>query len=95
MSEIPGLAIRVDHQKKFIVTQSGNHQVVNDAPGLIREQRITLLPDCQCLQINRHQGFQLLCRTFATDHDLTHMRNIKKSGFGTSVQMLFHDAKGV
>jgi hypothetical protein len=85
------LAARVDHDEQP-VRQARDHQIVENAAVLIREQPVTLAADRQRSQIDRHQGFKRgsrrgnVARTGA-DRKLPHMRDIEESRCGSHVLM--------
>ena len=52
------LAAGVDHQEQPVVAQIGDHQVVEDAAGLVGEQRVALPPGLQAGDVAGHQRLQ-------------------------------------
>ncbi|MNE42448.1 hypothetical protein D3C80_1365740 [compost metagenome] len=89
------LAGGVDHQEQFVVTQVGDHQVVEDAAVFIGEHRVALHAHWQVDDVDRHQGFQGLGRIGTAQADLAHVRDVEQAGLIAAVQMLFHHPQRV
>ena len=93
------LAGRVDDQRQMIAA-IGDHQIVEDAAGRIREQRIalTILRDAD--NVSRHQLLERARRVgdragFRTQRNLSHMRHVEQAGGFARMQMLFENAQRI
>jgi hypothetical protein len=88
------LARGVDHQEQLVVTQVGDHQVVEDA-AVVGEHRVALHAHRQVDDVHRHQGFQGLGGIGAGQANLAHVRDIEQPGLLTGVLVFFHHAERV
>ena len=58
VGEVDVLAAGVDHQEQAVFVQARDHQVVDDAAGLVGEQRVALAAGLQAGDVAGDQAFQ-------------------------------------
>ena len=92
--QVGRLVGRVHHQEEAVL-QAGDHQVVEDAGGLVGELGVAHPPRRQAPDVARHQGFQRLRRAVTRDSRLAHVRNVEQTGRRARVAVLREDAVGV
>jgi len=80
----------VDHREQ-IITGVGHDQIVHDPAIGIGEERVTGLAFGQWCDACRHQGLELFGGTIAAQLDLTHVGNVEKRRFFTTLGMFAHD----
>ena len=66
----------------------GDHEVIDDAAGLVQQQGISLAALRQTLEVPGRQRFQHLRRTIAGQAELAHVRYVEQAGGGAGVQVL-------
>ena len=86
MRLVGGLAGGVDDEEQM-VAEIRDHQVVENAAGLIGELCVALPPRRNRENVLRHQPFQrerriLELAGFRTQRDLAHMRDVEQAGRG-------------
>ncbi len=91
MREILRLARRIHHQQQMVAVV-GDHQIVEDAAGVVGEDRVTLTADAQVDHVDRHQRFECGRGGGTRESHLTHVRDVEKPGGGARVQVLLDDA---
>ena len=92
MGEIDLFAAGVDDDEQAVVTEIGDHQVVDDAAPRIGQQGVALTSGLQPLIVAAHQAFQAGRGPWAVQHGLTHVRGVEQSRFVAAKQMLGHNA---
>ena len=75
--------------------QVGDHQVVEDAAGLVGQQRVALPAGLERRDVAGHQPLQRRGRAVALQRRLAHVGDVEQRGVGAAVQVLGHDAGGV
>lgn len=85
----------VDHQEQGVVTQVGDHQVVEDAALRVGEHGIALHAHRQVDDIDRYQRLQGAGGIVAAQDDLAHVRDIEQAGLLAGVQVLLEHAQRV
>jgi hypothetical protein len=85
---------RVSAALQAALTMS-DHQIVEDAAVLVREERVALLADGEVDDVHRHERFECL-GGIGTDHaQLAHVRDVEQRRGLAAVSVLFQDALGV
>ncbi len=92
VGEIDLLAAGVDDQEQAVFVQAGDHQVVDDAAGLVGEQGVALAAGFQAGDVAWHQAFQRGRDIGSGERCLAHMRHIEQSCVGARMQMFGQNA---
>ncbi|GMA77216.1 hypothetical protein GCM10025880_36330 [Methylorubrum aminovorans] len=97
--EIGRLVGSVDHDVQPI-GQARDHQVVEDAAGLVRQEAVALAPDAEPEDIDRNQCFEGAGRLrdiagAGRQRDLAHMRDVEEPGGRPRMQVLLEQPGGV
>ncbi|MCY1424468.1 hypothetical protein D9M71_402150 [compost metagenome] len=95
MGQVLLLAGGVDHQEQGVVTEVGDHQVVEDAAVGVGEHGVALHAHGQVDDIHRHQAFQGTRRIRPAQDDLAHVRDIEQAGRRAGVLVLLEHAERV
>ncbi len=94
MGEIGVLAGGVDDQQE-VIARAGDHQIVEDAAGIVGELGVALLTGSQARDVAGDQRLErlggVLPRLGGQPH-LTHVRDIEQPGGGARLRMLGEDA---
>ena len=88
MGEIVGLAAGVHHQEELAGFQRGDHQVVEDAAGLVGQQRVALPARLQAGDVAGHQRLQRRGGGGAGQRRLAHVGDVEQRRLGAAVQVL-------
>jgi hypothetical protein len=83
-----------------MIAAIGDHQIVENAAALVREERIALAPRREAEDIRRHEPFERPSRIgnvtgLRTHNDLPHVRDIEQTSGGACVQMLLEHARRI
>ena len=89
MRQIDCLAGGIDDEHQ-VIAAVGDHDVVQNSAGLVRQQRVALPPVGKAGNVNRDQPFERASGVFklpgyGTHGDLAHMRDVEKAGRGTGM----------
>ena len=87
VGEIVLLAAGVDHQEQPLVAEVGDHQVVQDAAGLVGEQRVALAAGLQAGDVARHQPLHHCGGGGAGQRGLAHVRHVEQRRLVAAVQV--------
>jgi hypothetical protein len=88
------LAGGVDHDEE-VIASVGDHQIVQYAAVLVREQGVALLPGTKPDHVDRHQAFQRLGRALAREAELPHMGDVEQAGVLAGVVVFLDDAAAI
>ena len=96
MGKIVGLAGCIDHEHE-VVAAIGDHEVVEDAAPVVRQERIALASRLQSEDVDGNQRLQrqrgvLDPAALGPHGDLAHMRDVEQPGRLPGMQMLLDDA---
>jgi hypothetical protein len=80
VGDIVPLGRAVDHQQEMTVAAAGDHQVVKHPAMLIQQQRVPLLAQFQCGEIDRQNRLQSSLGTLPRYQQLAHVADIEQSG---------------
>ena len=99
MRDVGVLAGGVDDEEE-VVAAVGDHQVVEDAAGLVGEEGIALASFLQARDADRDQRLQgergiLDPPRLRPDRHLAHMRDVEEAGGTPRVEVLLEDAGGI
>ncbi len=92
VGEIHILAAGVDDQEQPVFPQASDHQVVDNAAGLVGQQCVALAARFQAGDVAGDQAFQRGCDVGSGEHRLAHVRDVEQTGVRTRMQMLGEDA---
>ncbi len=92
VGEVDVLAAGVDDQEQAVFIQAGDHQVVDDASGLVGEQRVALAAGFQAGDIAGDQPFERCCHVGSGERGLAHVRDVEQPGVSAGMKMLRENA---
>ena len=75
-----------------MVAGVGDHQIVEDAAGIIGEQRVTLVIDAEVDDVDRDEALQGGRGVIPDEPDPSHVGDVEQAGGGTGVVVLLHNA---
>ena len=87
------LAAGVDDQQQAVAVV-GDHQVIQDAAGLVQEQAVALPARLDAQHVARHQRLQRRRGIGAVQADLAHVRHVEQRRTLPALHVLRHDAGG-
>ncbi len=91
MRDVLRFAGGVDDDEQVVV-KARDHEIIENATGVIGEQRIALLAGLEPDDVDRHERLQRHCGTATNELHLPHMRDVEKAGLRTRVLMLLQHA---
>mmetsp|Transcript_21803 Transcript_21803/g.85364 ORF Transcript_21803/g.85364 Transcript_21803/m.85364 type:complete len:361 (+) Transcript_21803:556-1638(+) len=94
MGDVLVLAAGVHHHEQ-VIGPLADHQVVEQAALVVREQGVALLEDAEVDDVHRHQRLQRGGGIGAHQAHLAHVRHIEQAGGRPRVLVLGHHAGGV
>ena len=91
VGDVGRLAAGVDDEEQ-VIGAARHHQVVEDAAGVVGEERVALLALAQADDVDRHQRLERGRGVGADQADLAHVRDVEQRRRLAALAMLGHDA---
>ena len=88
VGEVGVLAAGVDHQEQALAAEVGDHQVVDDAAGLVGQQGVALAAGLQAEHVAGDQAFECGRSRGAGQRGLAHVGDVEQGGLGAAVEVL-------
>ena len=87
------LRLALTTRNRRFASEARDHEVVDDAAGLVGQQRVALAAGLQAERCRRGPGAPARRRRpWPVQHRLAHVRDVEQSGVVAAVQMFGHDA---
>ena len=87
VGEVDVLSAGIDDHEQPVFVQPGDHEVIDDAAGVVGQQGVALAAWFKASDIAGDQGFQRRRHVGSVEGCLAHMRHIEQSCVGSRVQM--------